>query len=619
MTSLVALTVAAAFMYNDAREKLCSAVASVESTKATRTRAARYEPFARWGASLPDLQEWVLEHPSADGNSYLADATASGSIAATTTTTTTAAAVVEQSIAAEAEEQGLPGLPPITLQLGERVSLPVNAATAEHLAERFANTVHDQVADHIPTVLLRAGGVVGTESDPTTKFLPKLERFAADSLPFPRASLPRRVFGWLVDVAALSLLTAPIKGSMKTTLFVLGWAGRDLWLGYWGLQSPGRFLAGQVLLSTHAARQVIKASRDGTIAAANSSNSGVLLLPHSTDAAAAAAASIPPSLMPQLQQHDIFAALSASSLRYFISAFSPFSLLAYGFVSVYTVPALVSGDGRSWWDRFTGVQVVDREVYLYWARTGRILEQVPQRGRRSSTSSEKRRSWVVRLDVTPHGEDVHQEAIAAVEQEAAAAAAAAQHDNIAMSSAVNIDSGSPSSGSLRRRSSFSALRDQPSSSHSPTRPSLASVGLYPSTSEPLSASSMSFFGQTEAVTHELAPAQDTFPIGSIGHSGSGGSVRSRGSRRGSVLVDSPNASGIFSPPGDIYPPAATADLPPATMSEQEHFEILSRSGSPFTMPMPMPMPMPMGGREPSLMGASTVFVEHQDAEHPKEA
>ncbi|KAJ1500031.1 hypothetical protein HMI54_009373 [Coelomomyces lativittatus] len=171
---------------------------------------------------------------------------------------------------------------------------------------------------------------------------------ALDTLPFPAPSLTRRCLAWTIDSCLVYFLTSSFKGTgLRSTLAGLLWVTRDLWLSGWGHQSIGRYLMNQCVLHTdlchHLHRQC--ATHEKTPS----------LHPFEMD--------------PSWHEKDIHASLTYNALRLFLNVLGPLSMLTW--VTTSLPPALY-GNGRTLWDRWTHMQVVDLEVFHAWEQSGKI-------------------------------------------------------------------------------------------------------------------------------------------------------------------------------------------------------------------------------------------------------
>ncbi|KAI9217860.1 hypothetical protein BC828DRAFT_390122 [Blastocladiella britannica] len=72
---------------------------------------------------------------------------------------------------------------------------------------------------------------------------------------------------------------------------------------------------------------------------------------------------------------DTYAVVSHNSLRLMLNSLGPLAALLWAGTTVGTVVGAPAGvwDGRTLWDRYTGVQIVDDEVLVSWAGTGVVL------------------------------------------------------------------------------------------------------------------------------------------------------------------------------------------------------------------------------------------------------
>ncbi|KNE59121.1 hypothetical protein AMAG_03459 [Allomyces macrogynus ATCC 38327] len=343
MTFLIALIIAGSFVYDSARAGVVAAANVVAPPAKRRARANRYALFATRRLPIwmgPPPPQPVLEGGASGGFRITAE---------------TAEAALGQlaSAAVSALTSGRGPQDPQLAQAQAAQAAAVSAAATQ--AAHVAVQTLQQVQSVSATISQQTGGA-GVR--------------ALDSLPFPAPSLTRRVAAWAIDSMVVASLATMFKGTgLQSTVSAGLWLGRDIWLAPFGLPSPGRWLTRQVVLSPGIAHLVNNQFAPPT-------DPGVLCVDASTAAFLQQQQIAVVEQMSTAHLHDIdtYSLITHNSLRLMLSALGPLASLTWAGTTLFRYMTAPSGvwDGRTAWDRWMGVQVVDEEVLLRWATSGEI-------------------------------------------------------------------------------------------------------------------------------------------------------------------------------------------------------------------------------------------------------
>ncbi|KAI9149842.1 hypothetical protein H9P43_010021 [Blastocladiella emersonii ATCC 22665] len=361
---LVALIIASSFFYDSVRDRVVGGFNAVVPPTARRSRANRYALFA-----VRKLPEWTAPAASPLDAHDLLDAAGNPLAAPQPQPAITfnlsvaegavrqiAGAISQTLLSVQASAAVAHSAQPPQPQFSTASNPNANAAAAA-----AAQAIEAQVAQ-----MAQVGSALGRQA------AARLAR-AQDSLPFPAPSVRRRVVAWTVDSLAVSMLASAFKGfGMRGTAAAILWLGRDLWLSPLGLSSPGRWIAGQVALSTRVARQVnadFAPVRDPGLLGENPSLTAFLNHQQAAVVDHLAAA--------RWHDLDTYALVSHNALRLLLGALGPLASLVWAGSTVGTYLTAPAGmwDGRTLWDRWAQIQVVDEEVLLGWATTGIVLNR----------------------------------------------------------------------------------------------------------------------------------------------------------------------------------------------------------------------------------------------------
>ncbi|KAI9139361.1 hypothetical protein BKA69DRAFT_1085843 [Paraphysoderma sedebokerense] len=320
MSGVIALTVFASLLWDDVRVKVLNLVASAETPPFRTHRRRIYEPFKRLPFSQPVQAASTSRSISSDSSSSTSTPAGSSTPLIDTDQISRDLFVTSESI----------------------VGLTTNV---------LSSCVH-RLENHL------------TSSTGTTS---RSSSSSDDTLPFPPASFTKRVFAWMIDSAIATIVASPFKPfGLKSVVVALVWCGRDFWGCHWGLPSPGRYLAGQVIISTKLANRLrpgyIELSSENEEDKFPKSNAVMTKNPYLVDTVS-------------LLLHNTF--------RFISSSLGPLSSVASFSAFVYCIVALQSGldHGRTLWDKITGIQIIEESDYNSFLETGVIPNRQRQKGK----------------------------------------------------------------------------------------------------------------------------------------------------------------------------------------------------------------------------------------------